>query len=146
MDNRSRTVFKLYPSSLFMQSTALLYLVAMIVVIIYFNQIMFSAGLALMLLLLSIREINQCKQAKSELPIVIVLKDDSGELVIDKNGRNQNYLKFNLYDNRWFAILRVLNEKGSDQILITHDRFKHPMEYSDFRYLLLTLENRQHGT
>jgi hypothetical protein len=101
--------------------------------------------LILLLLLLLIREVKQYRGGKCKLSLVVQVNDISGEILVNKSGDFQNYLKFNLFVNRWFAILRVLNEKGSDQILITIDRFKHPSEYSDFRYLLLMLENRQHG-
>ncbi|MFT5505549.1 MAG: hypothetical protein ACI845_002619 [Gammaproteobacteria bacterium] len=145
MENRISSIFKLYPSDGLMKTTSVLYVMATSVIVFYHNQIMFSEGLILLLLLLLIREVDQYCKATTKLPLVVQVNENSDEIVINKNGNYQNYVKFNLYVNRWFAILKVLNEKGGDQILITHDRFKYPMEYSDFRYLLLTLESRQHG-
>ena len=57
-------------------------------------------------------------------------------------GQPYFYCKYKVYQTRWFAILKLVNEHKSRTLILNPDRFKSTQSYRQMRYLLRKMEQR----
>ena len=73
---------------------------------------------------------------------IIKLRLDSKHAVIEleQDGQPYFYSKNKVYQTRWFAILKLINEQKSRTLILNPDRFKSIHIYRQMRYLLRKME------
>jgi hypothetical protein len=110
------------------------------VVIIFYLQpgLLQLASLALVLLLAVTESRYLIRQE-----IIKLRLDPKGEAVeFEQGGQPYFYSKNKVYQTRWFAILKLVNEHKSRTLILNPDRFKSIQCYRQMRYLLRKMEQR----
>jgi hypothetical protein len=110
------------------------------VVIIFYLQpgLLQLASLALVLLLAVTESRYLIRQE-----IIKLRLDPKGEVVeFEQGGQPYFYSKNKVYQTRWFAILKLVNEHKSRTLILNPDRFKSIQCYRQMRYLLRKMEQR----
>ena len=110
------------------------------VVIIFYLQpgLLQLASLALVLLLSVTESRYLIRQG-----IIKLRLDPKGEAVeFEQGGQPYFYSKNKVYQTRWFAILKLVNEHKSRTLILNPDRFKSIQTYRQMRYLLRKIEQR----
>lgn len=75
--------------------------------------------------------------------IIKLRLDPKGEAVeFEQGGQPYFYSKNKVYQTRWFAILKLVNEHKSRTLILNPDRFKSIQSYRQMRYLLRKMEQR----
>ena len=104
------------------------------VVILFYQQpgLLKLSALALVLLLAVHESRNLIQQG------VIKLRLDSRgtSIELEQGGQPYFYRKNKVYQTRWFAILKLINEQNSRTLILIPDRFKSMQCYRSLRYRL----------
>ena len=75
---------------------------------------------------------------------IIKLRLDSKTetIELEQDGQPYFYYKNKVYQTRWFAILKLVNEQKSRTLILNPDRFNSIQSYRQMRYLLRKMEQR----
>lgn len=75
---------------------------------------------------------------------LIKLRVDTGNDSIEFRIGEQTYFyrKYKVYQTRWFAILKVIDNSESRTLILNSDRFESTRNYHQLRFLLRKLEQR----
>ena len=125
-----------------------LYCLAFIAISVYLNEMtLVSGSLALLTVLLLLRDQSQYRLLKSLDPAIFTLHSgETNRVEISHLGNNFQFDQFRLFTNRWFLILQMRNEQASKNIILLSDRFKTINEYLRFRYQIINMSRSQHVT
>jgi hypothetical protein len=74
--------------------------------------------------------------------IKLRLDPNSEAVELEQGGQPYFYSKNKVYQTRWFAILKLVNEQKSRTLILNPDRFKSIQCYRQMRYLLRKMEQR----
>lgn len=110
------------------------------VVIIFYLQagLLQLASLALVLLL----AVTESRYLIRQEIIKLRLDPKSETVELEQGGQPYFYRKNKVYQTRWFAILKLVNEQKSRTLILNPDRFKSIQSYRQMRYLLRKMERR----
>lgn len=61
-------------------------------------------------------------------------------IVVERAGQPYFFAKYKVYPTRWFAILRLIDQRQCRTLLLNSDRFNSAQSYRNCRYLLSQLE------
>ncbi len=113
-------------------------LVAIVIIFYLEPGLLQLASLALVLLLALTESRYLIRQG-----IIKLRLDPKGEAIeFEQGGQPYFYCKNKVYQTRWFAILKLVNEHKSRTLILNPDRFKSIQSYRQMRYLLRKMEQR----
>ena len=110
-----------------------------IVIIFYLQSGLLQLTSLALVLLLAVTESRYLIRQE----IIKLRLDPKGEAVeFEQGGQPYFYSKNKVYQTRWFAILKLVNEHKSRTLILNPDRFKSIQSYRKMRYLLRRMEQR----
>ncbi len=110
-----------------------------IVIIFYLQPGLLQLGSLALVLLLAVTESRYLIRQD----IIKLRLDPKGEAVeFEQGGQPYFYSKNKVYQTRWFAILKLVDEHQSRTLILNPDRFKSIQCYRQMRYLLRQMEQR----
>lgn len=125
-----------------------LYCLAVVAISVFLKgMILVSGPLALLTVLLLLRDQSRYRLLKSLDPAIFTLYSGTTSRVgLNHLGDNFEFEQFRLFTNRWFLILQMRNEQVSKNIILLSDRFNTINEYLRFRYQIINMSRGQHVT
>ena len=111
----------------------------MVMIIFYLEPGLLKLGILALVLLLAITESRYLIRQE----IIKLRLDSKGEVIeFEQGGQPYFYSKNKVYQTRWFAILKLVNEQKSRTLILNPDRFKSIQSYRQLRCLLRKMEQR----
>ncbi len=123
-----------------------LYMLVILAILVFVDQILMAGLLALLSILLMISDYLQWKHLDLQALTDILLFPDSGIIEIQHQGRRQRFKCFSLYLNRWFLIVILRDQQQSKNFLLLADRFGSVTDYLNFRHQILKMSRVQYAT
>ena len=76
---------------------------------------------------------------------IIKLRVDpvTASIELEQGGQPYFYRKYKVYQTRWFAILKLIDEVKPRILILIPDRFNSKQSYRQLRYLLRRMESRR---
>jgi len=122
-----------------------LYLVAIITLLVFADEIWLSGLLALLAILLMMSDWSRLRSVKDHASTAISLYTDSGVIEIQHQHHCDRFENFTLYLNRWFVILNLRDRDISMSFLLSGERFGSLADYLSFRHQILKMSRDQHA-
>ncbi len=113
-------------------------LVAVVIIFYLDPELLKLSALALVLLL----TVTESRYLIRQGIIKLRLDSKSEAIEFEQGGQPYFYSKNKVYQTRWFAILKLVNEQNSRTLILNPDRFKSIQSYRQMRYLLRKMERR----
>jgi hypothetical protein len=113
-------------------------LVAVVIIFYLDPELLKLSALALVLLL----TVTESSYLIRQGIIKLRLDSKSEAIEFEQGGQPYFYSKNKVYQTRWFAILKLVNEQNSRTLILNPDRFKSIQSYRQMRYLLRKMERR----
>ena len=110
-----------------------------VVIIFYLEPGLLKLSTLALVLLLTVTESRYLIRQE----IIKLCLDPKGEAIeLEQGGQPYFYSKNKVYQTRWFAILKLVNEHNSRTLILNPDCFKSIQSYRQMRYLLRKMEQR----
>ena len=68
---------------------------------------------------------------------------DAGQIAVKSRGQPYFYSKYKVYACRWFAILKLIDQRQPRTLILNPDRFDNPQNYHAVRVALLSLDTNR---
>jgi hypothetical protein len=119
------------------------YLLALVCILIFIDSISSLLILIALTLLFAVRDFMHRIQQTS---FYLRMNPVSKVIEIEKKGRIQSYGRFDLFPTRYFILVRLKNEDGSQGFLLTPSQFETDDTYRSFRHDLNLMKEQLHAT
>ena len=130
-------IYRIYPSNLEIRLLAGLHVLTALVWYWCVNQKLLLVSGLLLIGLLGWREVGRLRQAAI---IELGLNLDTGRIRIVERGQTYFYNKYKVYPSRWFAILKLVNQRQSRTLILHPECFENLNDYRRLRYCLRQTE------
>ena len=129
--------FELHPSRTQLLVLLTGHALVALVIAVYFEAgiISFSA-----LLLTALLALQESRHMLGQDRLLLSFDPRNAEFLLKHCGQSHFFTKYKVYANRWFAILKLVNNDQSRILILNLDRFESAHAYRNLRYLLLRTE------
>ena len=125
--------FEIHPSSSQLKIVCCAHLLTAAIVFFYIDSTLFKWLLLLLLLLFALRE---SKRLIRQQIIRLRLASTPPGIEIVQGGQPYFFAKYKVYANRWFAILKLIDESQTRTLVLNSDRFSSDRRYRQLRHRL----------
>lgn len=107
--------------------------------VIYIATSLLAVMFTLLVALLLLREYRALDRAPE---VLLKLRYEDNSILLEQGGQTYFFGKYKVYPTRWFAILRLVDQRRDRILFLNPNRFRSVLEYQNLRYQLGRQERR----